>query len=430
MYNINTSIIMKSFLNYSKLAITTLIASSVFVACSDEISETTCDAQYVANVGNLKNAGEAVDLGLPSGTKWANINIGASSATDNGVLFVWGDITGTQSQAPTPTSYTDVAAPVSVSDLFNMYKSAEQKTGAICDTTNVTSLTGPMLLKLTAIGDTIGMDSLAKAQIDAQKMNEIKAYVKNQLNTIKQSKTGFLEAALSNEDFAIIIDWNGTDFVERFPAQKTERDTLDYFKKFDNASNSIFNIDVIGTTEVKFYDSPSANSYTEIKDQFNVVMRKDYNGGDITKVPAYNIIADAKDDAAAANWGGNWRMPTTAQFQELIDECEWEFTGNGYKVSSKKEGNTNFIFLPAAGYRFGDKWYGNGNAGYYATGEIFGTYHFPSMVDQVNGSEGTVTSTENMPNMLIFQHGQFVNEVNIYSNLTTSYGVSIRPVTK
>ena len=33
---------------------------------------------------------EAVDLGLPSGTKWARFNIGATSETDYGDLFAWG----------------------------------------------------------------------------------------------------------------------------------------------------------------------------------------------------------------------------------------------------------------------------------------------------------------------------------------------------
>ena len=424
---------MKSFLNYSKLAITTLIASSVFVACSDEISETTCDAQYVANVGNIKSAGQAVDLGLPSGTKWANMNIGASSASDNGILFVWGDITGTKSQANTSTSYTDVVAATSVSDLFNMYKSAEAKTGAICDTTNVTKIVDPTLIDLSFIGDTIGLDSLSRAAIDTKKVNTINSFVENKLNVIKATTPGFLEATLTNEDFTLIMDWDGSQFIERIIAlsgdtdEKKERAKLDYYQKYKVGSNSTLTIDVMGSTAVTFFDSPKANNYTEIKDQFNVVMRKDYMGGDIAKTPVYSIIADAQYDAAAANWGGNWTMPSTEQFQELIDNCTWEFTGSGYKVTGP---NGNSIFLPAAGYRFGEKWYGNGNAGYYATGEIFGTYHFPSMVEQLNGSEGTVSSSENMPNMLIFQHGQFVNEVNIYSNLTTSYGVSIRPVTK
>jgi hypothetical protein len=128
---------MKSFLNYSKLAIATLITSSVFVACSDEITETTCDTPYVVNSGNIRSAGDAVDLGLPSGTKWASKNIGAASESDNGVLFVWGDATGNQLLASTATSYTDVTDFISSSVLFDRYKAAEGSVGFVYDTINV-----------------------------------------------------------------------------------------------------------------------------------------------------------------------------------------------------------------------------------------------------------------------------------------------------
>jgi len=430
MYNIKTSVIMKSFLNYSKLAIAMLITSSVFVACSDEITENSVDIQYTANTSNIKSAGQAVDLGLPSGTKWANMNVGATSESDNGILFVWGDITGTQLLASTPTSYLDVTSATSVSDLFDLYKGAEVKVGTICDTTNITKIVEPKLIDLTFIGDTTQLDSAAKAQIDVQKMETIIAFVKNKLDFVKASTSGFLEATLTNEDFALIIDWDGSQFVERFTSQKTALDTLDYFKKFEYASVSTLVIDKMGSTDVNYYESPKANNYDEIKDQLGVVMRKDYKGGDIARTPIYSIIADANHDPATANWGNNWVMPTTAQVQELIDNCKWEFTGNGYRVTSKKEGNNNSIFLPAAGYRFGDKWYGNGNAGYYATGEILGTYHFPSMLEQKNESKGSVSGNDNMPNILVFQNGKFDNSMGIYNNLSSSFGVSIRPVAK
>ncbi len=35
-----------------------------------------------------------VDLGLPSGTKWATMNVGANSETDTGLYFAWGETTG------------------------------------------------------------------------------------------------------------------------------------------------------------------------------------------------------------------------------------------------------------------------------------------------------------------------------------------------
>ena len=429
MYNNKISVIMKSFLNYSKLAIAMLITSSVFVACSDEITENSVDIHYTANTSNIKNAGQAVDLGLPSGTKWANMNVGATSESDNGILFVWGDITGSQMNATTPTSYLDVKAQTSLDDLFDLYKGADVKVGTICDTTNISKIVEPKLIDLSFIGDTTQLDSLSRATIDAQKMQTIISFVKNKINNAMTAESGFLEATLTNEDFTLIVNWDGSKFIERFPKQNSAKDTLDYFKKFEYANTSTFSIDEIGSTEINFYESPKANSYTEIKDQLGVVSRKDYNGGDISNIPVYSIVADAEHDPATANWGNNWSMPTAEQFQELLDNCNWEFVGNGYKVSSKVEGNNNSIFLPAAGYRFGEKWYGNGNAGYYATGDILGTYHFPSMAEQNNGSKGAVNGNENMPNMLIFQHGQY-NSLGIYNNLSSSYGVSIRPVTK
>ena len=67
-------------------------------------------------------------------------------------------------------------------------------------------------------------------------------------------------------------------------------------------------------------------------------------------------VLELSDDVARVNWGGNWRMPTKAEFEELKDEnnCTWEWTTQnereGYKVTSKINGNS--IFFPAAGYRF------------------------------------------------------------------------------
>ena len=40
----------------------------------------------------------AVDLGLPSGTKWANMNIGAENPEDYGLFFAWGETTGYTSE--------------------------------------------------------------------------------------------------------------------------------------------------------------------------------------------------------------------------------------------------------------------------------------------------------------------------------------------
>ena len=80
-----------------------------------------------------------------------------------------------------------------------------------------------------------------------------------------------------------------------------------------------------------------------------------------------DISGDSRYDAARRNWGGSWRMPTKAEYQELVDNCTWTWTTqgghNGYKVTSKKSGNS--IFLPAAGYWTGSSIYSQGEFGDY-----------------------------------------------------------------
>lgn len=84
------------------------------------------------------------------------------------------------------------------------------------------------------------------------------------------------------------------------------------------------------------------------------------------------------DDAARSNWGGSWRMPTDAEWSELRSECTWTWTSqggkNGYKVTSKKNGNN--IFLPAAGYRDDTYLYYVGTSGRYWSSSL--TTDFPS----------------------------------------------------
>ena len=63
------------------------------------------------------------------------------------------------------------------------------------------------------------------------------------------------------------------------------------------------------------------------------------------------ITLEMEDDAARANWGGKWRMPTKAEFVELLENCTFEWTSlngvYGAKITSKNNGNS--IFLPATG---------------------------------------------------------------------------------
>lgn len=82
-----------------------------------------------------------------------------------------------------------------------------------------------------------------------------------------------------------------------------------------------------------------------------------------------DIAGNSSYDAARANWGGTWRMPTDAEMQELIDKCTWTWTTqNGVNGCNVKGPNGNSIFLPAAGYRFRSSLdYAGSSGGYWSS---------------------------------------------------------------
>lgn len=104
---------------------------------------------------------------------------------------------------------------------------------------------------------------------------------------------------------------------------------------------------------------------TEVKEQYNVrtskwgfmpFSLKKYNINSEQGTVDNKTTLDFEDDVAHVTWGGNWRMPTKKEMDELHDNCTWEWTTlngvNGYRVTSKKQGYTNrSIFLPASGYK-------------------------------------------------------------------------------
>ena len=80
-------------------------------------------------------------------------------------------------------------------------------------------------------------------------------------------------------------------------------------------------------------------------------------------------VLDLDDDAARANWGGSWRMPTDAEWTELKENCTWTWTrnynGTGIAGRVVTASNGNSIFLPAAGNRDEASLYTVGSFGNY-----------------------------------------------------------------
>ena len=64
---------------------------------------------------------------------------------------------------------------------------------------------------------------------------------------------------------------------------------------------------------------------------------------EVKKESAYDFYTYKEAKAAFGN-----KLPTKEQIEELVDECQWVWTGKGYNVDGP---NGNSIYLPAAGVR-------------------------------------------------------------------------------
>ena len=83
-------------------------------------------------------------------------------------------------------------------------------------------------------------------------------------------------------------------------------------------------------------------------------------------------ITSTTNDLAKQMWEGEWRMPTSKEMQELIDECNWTWVEQedsvGFIVSSKT--NDGEIFLPVTGIRKGTLDAEKMKEGFYWTGNL------------------------------------------------------------
>ncbi len=76
-----------------------------------------------------------------------------------------------------------------------------------------------------------------------------------------------------------------------------------------------------------------------------------------------------KHDAAHVHWGGDWRMPTRKELDDLSGKCDWTWTTKkgveGYIVRGRDRYASASIFLPAAGYGLETSLYFAGSIGDY-----------------------------------------------------------------
>ena len=133
-----------------------------------------------------------------------------------------------------------------------------------------------------------------------------------------------------------------------------------------------------GETDSKKDYSWETYKYANVGERYHYKFTKyctDASSGDNGFIDNKTVL-EPEDDAATANWGDVWRMPTDAEWTELREQCTWTWTAqngmNGYQVASKTNGNS--IFLPAAGFRNGTSLYLQGRRGYYSSSSLLENY--------------------------------------------------------
>lgn len=104
----------------------------------------------------------------------------------------------------------------------------------------------------------------------------------------------------------------------------------------------------IGTDNPKLGGNFYSWAEIEPKSEYKIGNYKYSINGMYDHMSKYNesdniVLLEHVDDAASVNWGDKWRLPTSAEFEELINGCDWYWeTGFVYGVSKI---NDNVIIL-------------------------------------------------------------------------------------
>jgi len=335
----------------------------------------------------------AIDLGLPSGTKWASFNIGADKPEDYGYYYAWGEVETKNSYGwdnyehcdGTKETCHDIGSEIS----GTQYDVAHVKWGGDwqmptadqinelvnnCqhEITTVNGVTGTLVTGPN--GNTIFLPC-------AGFMSGNTLYHPNEYGLYKSGSRcndDLMEAWLLNADadaFVRIGIWNSTGHSvravcasESTPVRPNGSDNgHEYIDLGLSVRWATCNIGANkpedsgkyyswGETEAGTPYSWSGYLYcVSSKYQHELTKYCDdadygYNGYVDNKT-----VLDPEDDVAYLKWGGNWRIPSSSEIRELIHNCTWTWTElngvEGCKVTSNIPGYTDrYIFLPAAGY--------------------------------------------------------------------------------
>lgn len=146
------------------------------------------------------------------------------------------------------------------------------------------------------------------------------------------------------------VNLNGHDYVDLDLPSRTLWATMNVGASKPSDSGLYFQWgDTKGYTKDQVGDIEGKKAFSWMDYKFSIKGSNE----NFSKYTTTGATLDLEDDAANANMGGDWHMPTPEQIQELIDETTTAWTtqdGVKGRLFTSKTDTSKSIFIPAAGY--------------------------------------------------------------------------------
>lgn len=303
-----------------------------------------------------------VDLGLPSGNLWAECNLGASSPEAYGDYYAWGEVEPKQVYTYSNHKWYKEGAP---SLGFTKYNNEDgklmlededdaviQKLGNGWRTPTLADFRELTNQKYTTIEKTT-LNGVAGYQITSKK-NKKSIFIpfagfrndKPQTREISSDQT--VAVCMTNQrriDNQVFNCWTFAfeqDRIRRYGKRRPDGISIRPVKgpgvpvpndcvDLGLASGLLWAKYNIGTTEPTQLGNYYAWGETSPKKKYYSDNYKYFiwKGDDLKRISKYNeedgkTVLDLEDDAARANLGVGYRIPTKADWEELLEDCKWE----------------------------------------------------------------------------------------------------------
>ena len=377
-----------------------------------------------AGIGVSTDKVEYVDLGLPSGNLWAKCNLGASAPEAFGDYYAWGEVEPKQEYTyPNHKWYKEGAPSLG----FTKYNNEDGKLSLEDEDDAVIQKLGNGW-RTPTLADFRELTNQKYTTIEKTTLNGVAGY---QITSKKNKKSIFIpfagfknsqkpqtRAISDDEEVAICMTnqrriddqvfncWSFAfeqDRIRRYgkrrydgisirpvkgPGVPVPNDCVD----LGLASGLLWAKCNMGTTEPTELGDYYAWAETSTKKKYAADYYKHYIWGeyDLKRIKKYNeedgkTVIDPDDDAARANLGVGYRIPTQEDWQELLDDCKWEAVTFTLPIvldpSQKKKGivrwkvtgpNGNYIILPMTGGVRCDAWFDpTDDNTYYTTANLY-----------------------------------------------------------